>query len=212
MAIRKQKRCPFCRCLFRPDPRSAKRQWACSQDECQKQRRLESQRRWRAKNPADGAGRRYRAAVARAREEGAVLPRRSSPRIPWDELRTDLAPEIFVALVVVVRSLLSSTRFSVDEFEDGFDDDLDKLILIALAGLAAEEIVFGEVDVEPGFLIDIQEAAGLASKSGSNDLNPLLDRAKDMLAEHRTALDALAEELLQQSELTNVEEFLQPLI
>ncbi len=45
------KRCPYCRRLFKPDPRSAYEQRACSAAECRKQRKRDAQKKWREKNP-----------------------------------------------------------------------------------------------------------------------------------------------------------------
>ena len=45
------KRCPYCRKMFEPDPRTKYKQRVCSGVECQKKRRRETQKKWRAKNP-----------------------------------------------------------------------------------------------------------------------------------------------------------------
>lgn len=45
------KRCPYCRKLFKPDPRTKHKQRVCSGEECQKKRRKETQKKWRTKNP-----------------------------------------------------------------------------------------------------------------------------------------------------------------
>lgn len=45
------KRCPYCRKLFEPDPRTKYKQRVCSGIECQKKRRRETQKKWRDKNP-----------------------------------------------------------------------------------------------------------------------------------------------------------------
>lgn len=110
MPLRPRKRCPFCHCLYWPDPRSAWRQRACSKMNCQAQRRRESQRRWRKKNPTDGAARRYRSAVAGAAAgedvEGVPPGRGPLARFPWDEARDELGPEVLVMLTFFGRSLL----------------------------------------------------------------------------------------------------------
>ena len=46
-----RKRCPYCRRLFRADPRQKSMQKTCGAGECQKKRRKENARRWREKNP-----------------------------------------------------------------------------------------------------------------------------------------------------------------
>lgn len=45
------KRCPYCRKLFKPDPRTEYEQRVCSRAECQEQRKREYQKKWRTKNP-----------------------------------------------------------------------------------------------------------------------------------------------------------------
>ena len=98
---RSRKRCPFCGDLFWPDRRTRKRQWACSKSECQKQRRSESQRRWRAKNPEDAVARRYRREVSEAEASTLVPPRLPHAQIspfPWDEAKDVISPQVYVTL------------------------------------------------------------------------------------------------------------------
>jgi hypothetical protein len=98
---RSRKRCPFCEELFWPDPRTRGRQWACSKPACQKQRRRESQRRWRAKNPDDAAARRYRREVNEASSDTLRAPRlpttKCSP-FPWGEAKDVISPQLYVTL------------------------------------------------------------------------------------------------------------------
>jgi hypothetical protein len=105
--MRARKRCPFCWCLYWPDGRAAHRQWCCPKDECQKKRRVETQRRYRAKHPAEPECRRYRAAVASAKAGEVVAAPRSPPaafgRLPWDEMRDEIAPQVAVTLAFFAR-------------------------------------------------------------------------------------------------------------
>jgi len=107
MSMPRRKRCPFCRCLYWPDPRSQWRQWACSKPECQAKRRVESQRRWRAKNPGDGASRRYREAVAasKAGEPTPGVPPKRGPLVvlPWDEAKDEIPAEVLVMIAYLGR-------------------------------------------------------------------------------------------------------------
>ncbi len=48
---RRRKRCRFCRTLFSPDPRVGSRQVACSDPECQSQRKKANQDRWLERHP-----------------------------------------------------------------------------------------------------------------------------------------------------------------
>lgn len=109
MAMRKRKRCPFCRCLFWPDGRTAWRQWACSKPECQARRRQETQRRQRKKNRTDRVEREYRAAVSAAKsgEQPVGVPPLRGPLVslPWDEMRDEIQPEVLVMLPVLGRLL-----------------------------------------------------------------------------------------------------------
>jgi|GEM_PF-2046357 len=47
----KRKRCPFCRCLFIPDPRRKGRQTTCGRQECRRNRKRQSNEEWRARHP-----------------------------------------------------------------------------------------------------------------------------------------------------------------
>lgn len=43
----KQKRCPYCLCLFIPDPRRKERQATCGRQECRRKRKRQSDKEWR---------------------------------------------------------------------------------------------------------------------------------------------------------------------
>jgi len=45
-----RKRCPFCLCLFIPDPRRKERQTTCGQQECRRNRKRQSNEEWRAQH------------------------------------------------------------------------------------------------------------------------------------------------------------------
>ena len=109
MSIRRRKRCPFCRCLYRPDPRTAWRQWACSKAECQRRRRAETQRRWREKNRSDRSARAYREAVsaAKAGDSPRVPDKGPLARLPWVEAKDEIKPEVLVMLILLGRLLVS---------------------------------------------------------------------------------------------------------
>lgn len=47
----KQRRCPFCRVLFIPDPRVKGRQTTCGRQECCRERKRQSNQHWRARHP-----------------------------------------------------------------------------------------------------------------------------------------------------------------
>ncbi len=53
----KQKRCRYCRDLFRPDPRVRNQQIACGQASCRRARKREAQQKWVEKNPDYFSGR-----------------------------------------------------------------------------------------------------------------------------------------------------------
>ena len=44
----KQKRCPYCRRLFLPDPRLKERQTTCGRQECRRQKKRQSNEEWRS--------------------------------------------------------------------------------------------------------------------------------------------------------------------
>lgn len=112
--MRQRKRCPYCRCLFVPDGRVAKRQRACCKTSCQAERRRETQRRYRQKHPEDAAARRLRAAIAAAKA-GAVVPLPRAPpaelgRFPWEELRDEISPQALVITGLFVRLALAAAQ------------------------------------------------------------------------------------------------------
>jgi len=110
--MRQRKRCPYCRCLFAPDARVAKRQRACRKPTCQAERRRETQRDYRQKHPEESTARRLRAALAKAKAGETVDVPRGPPKavghFPWGELRDEITPQtlviagFFVRLVAVV--------------------------------------------------------------------------------------------------------------
>jgi hypothetical protein len=112
--MRARKRCPYCRCLFLPDPRVARRQWACLKTTCQAERRRETQRRYRAAHPDDEAARRLRAALAAAKAGGTVATPTGPPaavgRFPWEELRDEMSPQGLVITSHFVRLVLGVVR------------------------------------------------------------------------------------------------------
>lgn len=112
--MRPRKRCPYCRCLFVPDPRVSRRQRACRKTSCQAERRRETQRRYRAAHPDDPAARQLRAALASAKAGGPVKPPHGPPdaieRFPWDELRDEISPQALVITRFFVRLVIDVVR------------------------------------------------------------------------------------------------------
>ena len=51
MKKRRKKRCRYCGCSFRPDPRARHHQYSCPQAACRRKSRRDSQKRWTARNP-----------------------------------------------------------------------------------------------------------------------------------------------------------------
>lgn len=114
--MRQRKRCPYCRCLFVPDGRVAKRQWACTKPDCQQQRRRETQQRYRREHPEDATARRMRAAIAAAKAGEPVATPTGPPapvgRFPWEELRDEIPPQAMVIASFCVRLV---ARLAQDE-------------------------------------------------------------------------------------------------
>ena len=115
--MRPRKRCPYCRCLFQPDPRVSTRQWACRKTSCQAERRRETQRRYRAAHPDDPAARQLRAALAAAKAGRSVKTPQGPPaavgRFPWDELRDEISPQQLVIVSFFVRLVFRSGRDAI---------------------------------------------------------------------------------------------------
>ena len=114
LRMRARKRCPYCHCLFLPDPRVVTRQWACSKPTCQEERRRETQRRYRAAHPDDPAARRLRAELAAAKAGETVAAPQGPPaavgRLPWDELRDEMSPQGLVITRFFVRLVVGVVR------------------------------------------------------------------------------------------------------
>ena len=112
--MRKRKRCPYCRCLFGPDARVARRQWACTSPACQVERRRETQRQSRRWHPEDRAARRLRAALAEAKAGHAAAAPTGPPlaiaRFPWAEVRDEISGEAFVITSFFVRLVVVVLR------------------------------------------------------------------------------------------------------
>lgn len=119
MDLPKKKRCCVCRKAFRPDSRVGARQRACRQESCQRQRRRQTQARWRARNPTYPKAYRLkrRAAAARSADAGQ-LDSAGSPvelpeplrvpgalqSIPWEAVQGELGvlTTDLVAMVALV--------------------------------------------------------------------------------------------------------------
>ena len=107
---RRRRRCGGCSALFWPDPRVGAGQRYCSNESCQRARKREYQRQWRASHPAEERGRRLREALAAPdRTRGPPRPAEPLALIPWDEIGNELGPAtgvvLMCALGVVVRWL-----------------------------------------------------------------------------------------------------------
>lgn len=48
---KQRRRCPYCRCLFAPDPRLKERQRTCGRKECRRNRKRQSNEEWRSQHP-----------------------------------------------------------------------------------------------------------------------------------------------------------------
>ena len=100
---RRRRRCVGCGALFQPDPRVGPRQRYCTSESCQRARKREYQREWRASHPAEERGRRLREAlVAPDRTRGPPRPAEPLAGIPWDEIANELGPATGVVLMCVV--------------------------------------------------------------------------------------------------------------
>lgn len=110
----KRRRCPFCKRLYWPNPHVAQRQWSCTAEACQTQRRAETQRRFRAKHPAEATGRRYRLAVARAKDGDLPSLPRAPPaamaRFPWSELKDECGAQGLITVALLVRLLVGCAK------------------------------------------------------------------------------------------------------
>ena len=92
---RRRRKCRYCKALFRPDPRNASRQKACSKECCRKARKRESQQAWLAK-PQNREYFRGPANVQRVqqwRREHPDYARRQPPSTPSSSLQDTIKPQ-----------------------------------------------------------------------------------------------------------------------
>jgi hypothetical protein len=115
MPRRRRKRCAHCNEQFWPHPRLGRRQIVCRKPECLLWRRRQSKRRWHQQHPEDAAGRRLRAALAKAKqpEVKLELPRPPPRGIPWEELRDEISPQQLVIVSFFVRLVSRSGRDAI---------------------------------------------------------------------------------------------------
>ena len=125
MAKLRKKRCCVCKKGFWPHPRVGDRQRACRKPDCQKDRRAETQARWRQRNPDYWRARRLQMRSATAKEAqqiarggahsaaGGATRRPPPPRgssqlgaIPWDLAQDEIGVATTDFLALVVRLVL----------------------------------------------------------------------------------------------------------
>ncbi len=83
-----------------------------TQSSCLLWRSQEAKCSWRKRHPEDAAGRRLRAAIAKAKqpEVKSQLPRPPPAGIPWEELEDEMSPQPLVIASVFVRLVLGAGR------------------------------------------------------------------------------------------------------
>ncbi len=114
----KKRPCSCCRKWFDPDPRVGERQRACSAEECQRERRAQTQAAWRAGRPDYSYERLLAERVVdqrKAKRDLEPLPvRRPLDRLPWqhavDEMGFKAADFLGVFGRVLVRSAKDEMR------------------------------------------------------------------------------------------------------
>ncbi len=103
MKRRRRRRCPYCGELFWPDLRVKHRQRVCGKSECQRLRRVETQRRYRERTRGERAAEKYRQSVVREKEgvgKGIGPPEiiGEFPESLWEEMRDEIEPQLLVTL------------------------------------------------------------------------------------------------------------------
>ena len=106
-AVRKKRPCTECRRWFLPDARVGERQRTCGTAACQKARREQTHRAWRGRNADYDRDRRWRVAIAVAKEQPLVPTPRHESRpvsgVPWEVVQDEMRVEGRVILAGVVR-------------------------------------------------------------------------------------------------------------
>lgn len=106
--------CRICRRWFRPDPRIAERQRCCSNDQCQEQRRVDTQARWREAHPDYFIARRMQERAAQGRDVEPMRVPAPLDRLPWDVAQDQFTVQGADFIAVFGRLLL---RQAQDEME-----------------------------------------------------------------------------------------------
>lgn len=109
-AVRKKRPCSICRRWFLPDARVGSRQHACEREECQRERHRRADVRWRAANRDYDRDRRWRVAIAAAKEEpSAAPPAANAPPptsgLPWDVVQDEMGVQSRVIIAGVIREM-----------------------------------------------------------------------------------------------------------
>jgi hypothetical protein len=108
--------------MFRPDPRVGDRQRACAEEHCRRQRRAQTQRSWRSRNPSYQACYRLqkRAVTAVAAASGEPVAPPAPLRLPadlttfpWDLAKTALGftgAELLAMLAIVLVRMVNEVK------------------------------------------------------------------------------------------------------
>ena len=113
MPLRRKRPCCICHLWFLPNNRVGSRQRACSQANCQAQRRRKQQSSWRARHPDYFAARRIQARMVL---DEPPAPLRLPPpleQLPWDIAQSEFGPQGADFIGVLARLLLRETQSEI---------------------------------------------------------------------------------------------------
>jgi hypothetical protein len=108
----KKRPCRYCGKWFWPDQRVGPRQRACSDEECQRKRRAETQASWRNRNPEYAVAYRMQMRVAQAEGDRPATARHPPPldRLPWDLAKDQFTARGCEFIEVLARVLLARAK------------------------------------------------------------------------------------------------------
>ena len=150
MPLRRKRPCCICHLWFLPNNRVGSRQRACSQANCQAQRRRKQQSSWRARHPDYFAARRIQARMVL---DEPPAPLRLPPpleQLPWDIAQSEFGVQGADFLGVMGGLLLRSTQFQIASYRIDSRSDPARLLALAAQSQIPPATYWGSSGFEDG--------------------------------------------------------------
>jgi hypothetical protein len=106
--------CAYCKRWFAPNPRAGKRQKACEDPDCKRERHRRACARWRSRNPDHDAAERLRKKLDAARQQAPPpAPNVPLPKVWWKTARDAVGAKVEVVIQEVAKVLDRRARDAV---------------------------------------------------------------------------------------------------